>query len=532
METTTTATTDEYEMLLDSMRVLMRSGNRQLFTTSADGLFEAYLSGFPESERQYHNCNTCRRFIESYGGLVRVGDDGELEPAFWPVNVPTLYGAAVARVVERVLTSTLTGVFYSKEPLWGVPATPHSKKHSRVFTHLSVPNPRVFSHALLTPFQAMAEKREERGAVLRALAEFPRPLVAQAVKILEADALFRGEKTLGPARFLLDLHNLRAEASSRSAREALTWRMVAEAPAGFCHPRSSMVGTLLEDLAAGKSVEEAARSFAAKMHPLRYQRPQAAPSEGNITQAEALVEKMSLRDSLRRRFAQLDEVEALWIPTTTDPAPAQESGVFSHLRPVQPGAAPLEFPESIVTFAKFERDALLTARSLELLTPFVGNYCALVTAAVPSAPPILQWDREGRRNPVSWYLYVNGSPTERWGLEPRTWVRVSAICARPCHWYGNEHAHEGPGRLFILDGAQDTTKGASLALFPEILRSELHSIRSTIEAFSRAGRIEGADEASACGIAFGSRDRAQQGIRVRVTDFDGDRRVYHIDRWE
>ena len=42
--------------------------------------------------------------------------------------------------------------------------------------------------------------------------------------------------------------------------------------------------------------------------------------------------------------------------------------------------------------------------------------------------------------------------------------------------------------------------GAGCALFPEIIRSELHGVRSVIEAYSKRNGISGYSDASACGI--------------------------------
>ena len=52
---------------------------RPLFTTNAAGLFDVYLNAFPESDRQYHNCNACRHFIERYAGLVTLDDRGNAD---------------------------------------------------------------------------------------------------------------------------------------------------------------------------------------------------------------------------------------------------------------------------------------------------------------------------------------------------------------------------------------------------------------------------------------------------------------------
>src|SRR2546425_8355197 len=78
-----------------------------------------------------------------------------------------------------------------------------------------------------------------------------------------------------------------------------------------------MFGTLLEDISNGLPLPEVSKRFAEKMHPLRYQRPQAAPSEGQLAQAEKIVAQLGAAGSLARRFARLEEVETIWTPKPT-----------------------------------------------------------------------------------------------------------------------------------------------------------------------------------------------------------------------
>jgi hypothetical protein len=71
-----------------------------------------------------------------------------------------------------------------------------------------------------------------------------------------------------------------------------------------------MIGTLLEDIHVGLPFDDFKAKFAAKMHPLQYQRPQAAPKVGAIAQAEKLVEQLGIVRSLKRRFARLDDLDS------------------------------------------------------------------------------------------------------------------------------------------------------------------------------------------------------------------------------
>jgi hypothetical protein len=62
-----------------------------------------------------------------------------------------------------------------------------------------------------------------------------------------------------------------------------------------------MIGTLLEDIEEGLDFGDVSRKFASKMHPLQYQRPQAAPSVGNIEESEKIVAKLSTGEPMGER---------------------------------------------------------------------------------------------------------------------------------------------------------------------------------------------------------------------------------------
>lgn len=126
-----------------------------------------------------------------------------------------------------------------------------------------------WKHPLQTAGQAMAEKRQNHHALCRALADFGADAVKQSLRVLQAEALYRSEKYLGIATWLDQLHKHMATATTPCLRANLIWKAVATAPPGFCHVRSTMIGTLLEDIVAGLPFDALKRRFAEKMHPRR-----------------------------------------------------------------------------------------------------------------------------------------------------------------------------------------------------------------------------------------------------------------------
>lgn len=504
-----------------STRIQDFEGN--LFTTATAGLFDVFINHLPPAERQHYNCNACRHFFNHFGGLVTIDQDGVQKSAIWPDDVPPFFQPAVAALRKEVETATVTGVFLNTDKVWGDPIT-GPWHHVAVRLHTPIAKPRVD----LTVGQRMAEKREEFKMLRQAREEYSIETVREAVRILKSDALYRSEKTLGVAEFFLWVHTVCTRVRTLRAKRNLMWLAVAKAPAGFCHVKASMIGTLLDDIQAKRPFDVIRARFNEKMNPLQYQRPQVAPSEGNIEQGERLIEKMDLASALKRRFARLEEVDALWRPRKGR-RPRKE-GVFSELEPKGSSKSnPMVTPTKVMTWEKFQKTVLHEALSMELFIPRSSStYGAILTASDPDAKPILRWDTEDIPNPFSWYIYAAGSMPERWGLLTNRYCKVTAVCKTPCHWYGKTTPGMVDGAFLILEGAKDQ-HSPGLALFPEILRTELRPVRATIEAFSEKGTLEGAQKASACGLYF-TADRSI-GCRLRVTTSLG-QQEYLIDRWD
>lgn len=500
-------------------------GRLPLFTTDADDLWSIYLQSFDDPvERQVHNCHCCRHFIERFGGLAVINEDGSLVSAVWNEDdAPDSYKAAVRAMATAVRRAKVTGVFLSSDKVWGTPRT-------GAWQHLSVVPPAscVFRKRTQTAGQARAEKKEDFLNVMRALGEFLPAHLDLALTLLRSDSLYRSEKVIGPAEWLRSLHTARENVKGSARWSNLVWRAVATAPAGFCHPRSSMIGTLLEDIAAGKDFDEVSRAFKAKMHPLSYRRPKAAPAIATIEQAEKVVKQMGLALSLERRFCRLDEVTALW--RTRPPTPeAPADGVFGHLRKSKSDPIIMDLPAQVITWDKFQRTVLPTADRIEVQAPASGPYSAFVTAVHPDAPPILQWDREDARNPVSWYFWANGSSASQFGLAARCFYDVPAVTLKPSMWNGGNE-HQGKGVMFIIDKARES-RVCGAALFPEILKSELHGVRSVLEAHSRESTISGMHEPHVAGIMLCPDQKKDWGVTVRV--WTGGRGLdYCLDRWD
>ena len=102
-----------------------------LFTTDASGLFDAWLAGIPgeswfmetvhgeptgvkahSGPRQHYNCRHCMRFIERYGGLVNIQDDGRItNPVFWELAKvgPEFFQQSIRNIDPILTKAKVTG---------------------------------------------------------------------------------------------------------------------------------------------------------------------------------------------------------------------------------------------------------------------------------------------------------------------------------------------------------------------------------------------------------------------------------------
>ncbi len=503
-------------------------GTLPVFQTDAADLFAVYLASFPDGpERQHHNCSACRHFLQRYGGLAVIGDDGRLESALWSIeDAPAAYAKGIAALERAVRRALIVGPFLSSEDTFGEP-------RAGDWQHFSVrPTPAsVYRVTTITAGQAMAAKRHDYETVRTALGEFSIELLETALRVLRSDQMYRAEKVLGQGEWLHGLAVTMSKARG-AVRDNIAWRAIATAPAGFCHPRASMIGTLLEDIRSGLGYEAVARRFAEKMHPLQYQRPQAPPTAGAIAQAEKVVQQLAAAGALARRFARPDEVRAIWQPRKAAAEPAK-GGVFGHLqaKAQAPETSRIVLPDTTMTWVKFRDTVLPEAEAIEIECPANrASYSVLVTAVDPSATPLLQWDIPEARNPFSWYFWHGGSTPGEMSLVPG-WVPVYAVAYKPPAWTDTEKfQHQGKALSFYIEGAKEARPNAGLALFPETLRSEFHGIRSVIEAYSRAGKLEGQDGPHAIARTFDAGER-NWSCRLRVTG-RGRRDEYRLDRWD
>lgn len=511
------------------------SSTKSVFRAGKIDLWDTYLNSFPPEQRQEFDCACCRGFLRRYGSLVQVTDNGSIKSIMWNEdNQKDDFWKPIVKALREKVESAkrVTSFTILTDSVIG-----HAQKGG--FDHFALNTKYLASNRFFDKGKFLGEKQQAFQNTIRELSVIS-PVNLERTKVyLENGKFNQAEKFLAPVQWWIDLKAMYDAASNQDARVNLVWRAVAEAPLGWPNLGTAH-GKLIFDVASGDSIETAARKHNAVTAPTVYQQASTPASDGNIKRAEQIIGEMGLASALKRRHATAEELVKIWTPRPTQVTAENVGSLFGHMLS-KPEVAPIRELVTVndvgsadrITWDQFQKTVLDSAVKMEVLAHgqrqgFIG----FTTAVDPEAKPLMRWDTEEKRNPVGWFLYADGSYPHDWNLD-RGYHEVVGIAplpfmndAEPME-NGLYHGFE-PGYCLLMKGAQPVQLTSS-ALFPQIVRSDLHEIRDTLWNFSKNEKMAKPAEGATTGGQFVSKAGSNDFI-VRVTT-DQVVRYYRVDRW-
>ena len=473
---------------------------------SSKKLHEIFIDNIPEYARQHYRCNACFMFINRVGALVTIDDNGTLHSVCWdvPLEEVGMFAPAFNEMKKAVESGTVRNVFsYDKHK---IPAYIQKDSSDLILGFPSTGDWTHFYGILYTRninLQVEISEKEfrERLNVSREnLNRWNTPAIKKALAYAGSEDLFATDKVKSQCERLLELIEKYTTTISANGRLRLMW----ENSYFLYHIGGSSIGALLDDFQNDNlSDSECIDRYNSKVDPLKYRRSQAAPSEALIKQAEKLISDLGAENSLKRRFALVSDLpRLLWAPKADeDDNKEYRSGVFSKVKSKENAKDDYELVHNDggkITLVKFMESVAPGAKRITVMTPARGSYAAYTTAVDMEAPCIIKWDSKEVRNPISQYVYNNGSYRTQWNI-----FESEADCVGIANFPEDLLSEElsQSGALFILQNVYDLQNKAS-ALFADNLIPELFSIRKVIESFSNATPLESVEGQKACGLTY------------------------------
>lgn len=502
-----------------------------LFRTNEGGiqsspLNDMYLNAFTDPEqRQEHNCRRCRHWLNAYGDLVFISNEGKPVSAFFDAEGcdDRAYRPVLAGLQRHVESSVIVSAFVHTESALGV-------DESGGFNHFHVVLPTPLHIA--TANAVVGDKNADYDVLKASINDYTRDVVALGAALIGSPAAYTNtDRFAQRAEFFLKVVDGAAAIKHERHRDNYIRREASISPAGWARPRTTVIAVMLDALKEGDTSEVALNKFNKEIDPIRFRRTQEeAVRKGQITAAERIVKDLGLEESFAHRAARLEDLPALvWRPEASKAAEEKVGGLFDALK------ANLETPASKIqevrggkmTYSVFVERVLPKAKSMQVYLPNARvNIRNFITQTNPVGKPIHCWDNDTNRNPVSSYLYQHGSTPTEFGLLHNTFHEVTGISLLPHQHLEDFKAKDSRAAVFIIKDANDKTNPV-VALFPANLRSELRPVDNVIEALGRNMKLDACELGTAAGLCV----EGQNGLVVKV--FDGViNTILEIDRYE
>jgi hypothetical protein len=520
---------------------------------TSGSLSDVYEQSYPANLRQEFRCGTCRKFMRRFGDLALVDEHtGALLPLFWNLgnHVEPFVGPVAA--VAKLFASRKASKEFKVIP---------SKRHAGIkecggWAHMSFNFPETQVRPDDLAGLSGASTTELVAMLTQVLKDYDLDVVRRASQLLLEDKLLYADSHKASIRWLLDLkehQNQKLEAADEVAKHNLLYHLAASSFLGCLKQlRSGAAGTLLSDVKENKSFQDIQGSWNQIAGPVNYMRPTAAPTAGNIAVAEQLFSSLGLtKEALRREYltpGDIPEGVYMFRDHQYPPLTTSKEGIFGHLIPKnalrkQPrqhgGDWIVDDPPTSMSFSTFAKKVLPTATKVEYKLPAETHLYFLITGR-QGTKPLMQWHDDINR--VSWYTHMKEVSVYHYGLSPM-WTPVPYIIPFPHLWdaipasttfplsedtaaFKYYHGKNGFRYLIGLDGVYERGDN-ELCLFPTLMKSEFHGVRSTIEAYSKAGRIERSEGTAMVGGVEINKSKDIKHL-FKVTDQRGQQGTYEI----
>ncbi len=383
----------------------------QLYRTSANkyDVWEKYLNSFPEgtnnvlNERREYDCNICKNFIRDIGNVVSIDENQNIisiwdvvagdEPEF-QIVADQLSVYVKSFPVDKLFTYGIHGLQA------GSPVN-HQEVDGKIITwnHFNCVVPDKFN---LSPTK-ISEIEGTIQVFKRGLEEINDEAIDIVIDLISSNSLYRGEEHLTNIK---EFKKLKEEynnniASNNDKFFFLNWKRRGS------RINNDVIGTLLNDISKGESLDTAVAKFESKVAPANYKRPTAVITKGMIKAAMKTIDDLGIESSLHRRFAAINDIsvnDILFVNKESSPLLKDSlSDMLMEEIHEKPNLSKIEE----MTIENFVENVLPTTTSIEALfeNRHTPNLVSMIAPEEDTAQNIFKWN-----NNFTWSY--NGNTTD------------------------------------------------------------------------------------------------------------------------
>lgn len=381
---------------------------RQLFYVGIerDKIWELYLNGFTdETEKQDHNCNSCKSFLRQYSGVVAIIDNKRV--SIWDnITPPDEFKASIGNIRGYIHSRSITGIFRAEFKKCGVDRNTAQDEFKTVWEHFFFMAPSKHIHKGSKSIdEVRGEYKTDRDMFSRAMIELTQNSTDTVLELISQNSIYRGAEFKG----VVEAFNSAQKhyySLPEDEKDNYSWLAPSILPKSVTRFRNSAIGTLIINLSEMMNLNTAVAKYEQVVAPTNYKRTTALVTPAMIKAAKIKIEELGLMDSLERRLAISTDIDAenlLFIDKSSELIDAFDELTKDAKKQKSMTKQELEKVEEI-TIEKFIADVLPHAKSIEvyLQNSHLNKFVSIVAGENPDAPTLFKWN-----NLFSW-SYTGG----------------------------------------------------------------------------------------------------------------------------
>lgn len=366
-----------------------------------DKLWDLYLNSFPADknliyrERTEHDCSCCRHFIKTMGNVVAIKNGNIISLWDFDVEGDDTYEPSIKAMRDYVHSCDISDVFLSKESRIGTMSNRELLDGDIItYDHFYADIPRMCI-CNDSKSERQAQLRDTRNVFKRSLDEISAEAVNIVLELISQNSLYRGEEHKAVLEKFSG-YKTAYDGLNEKQKRIYAWEKSAEAGMAVGRIRNHSIGTLLTDISDGMELDEAVRRYEAIVAPSNYKRPKAIFTKRMLEDAKKTISDLGYMDSLKRRYAVLDDITVNNIIFSNKDAAKRIEGadIFEDMAANIP-VNPKKFNKvEEISIENFITNVLPTAQEIELLfeNNLAGNMVSLIAPEIKDSKSMFKWD--------------------------------------------------------------------------------------------------------------------------------------------
>lgn len=398
-------------MISDHFKTMTKDVDR-LFEVGVDKdeMWNTYLDSFPTGtneifrKRREYDCSCCRQFVKQIGSAVVIKNN-KLE-TIWDLGIHDDKFEPVSKAMsDFVRRHCVTDVYVSKFKKVGTEYNYEQYEDGTMkkWEHFQIIlDDKFVDKTARSIGDIKGGFRDTKNVFKRSLDEISMDALETVLELINSNTLYKGEewKTI-----LMEFKRYKKEyekLSSDDVRDLYTWENSVKAGIAIGRIRNHSIGTLLVNVSNEMDLDTAVKKYEQIVAPTNYKRPKAIFTKKMLEDAKKTISELGYMDSLKRRFATLDDITVNNILFSNKDAAkriSDSSDIFVELEK-QAVVNPRKFSRvEEITANDFIKNVLPSAKELEVLVEnkHSNNFVSLIAPCNKDSKSMFKWN-----NGLSW----------------------------------------------------------------------------------------------------------------------------------